>query len=438
MSTNNNATTDQNKRGGAGTTVNSSKVKVTDHASLLKSLMGTKLEPIRETVASLPFEIGLLIKQKVSLMLDLHLETRQRESTSLRINTPGADNSQFIPNSVRNEKNPVTVSALLKDDPDADLIRGEADRHVITYKNNVAGCIRRIADLEITRRNEKLQKMLYDYTRELATNLVIVKTLQPGVIIHSTKNELGLVTALNCFWNIPVQHCEILRHHSQQSMAAGFKIFTQLDEDEVRLGMTPNDQAVVGELENRLAEIIVSTVANLFRHHDEKDRRRIINAALRTHNQSRAQEQANQAVEMALDAEATVDATQINNIIEKKTKEQVGKEVHKIKELLRKKSLGDDKSQALKPTKNGRGRSNSSTKSRGRSRGGRQNQQQQPTTPESILRNGKGKGKRVKIKDTPEEPPSHNNNRTRSKSRNNRGSRGGSNNGGKSGRGKKN
>lgn len=94
----------------------------------------------------------------------------------------------------------------------------------------------------------------------------------------------------------------------------------------------------------------------MWKHEDKKDTDRKINAALCVQLQKKATADATADVQAALDEENTaMPSEQLNDLIVKKAKEVVDKQMVQLKRQMRKNSSGEDKSQPSKPGKNGQG-----------------------------------------------------------------------------------
>jgi hypothetical protein len=130
------------------------------------SLKGTNLEDLAEIVASLPKQIATYIKDKATLMLDLHRDLKEKEASLALfdkevINKATGQAVEYRPKDCRG-KNPITSSRLLKEDEhfgaQLSMALEHYDQILEAYNQEATQCFRNVAKLEVNCRLNKLSR----------------------------------------------------------------------------------------------------------------------------------------------------------------------------------------------------------------------------------------------------------------------------------------
>ena len=151
---------------------------------------------------------------------------------------------------------------------------------------------------------------------------------------------------------------EFARHHS----------FT-LDRLHVRMSTCAAANEVSRVIEGQLQALLPGiTTTALWSFHFNKDKMQEQNTQLKSFIANKKQNKANEDVAMVLDEETPTNPAIIQNMIDKKVGDIVGKEISKMKGLMRKKYPGNSETQELQPGKNGPKSRKPSHRSRSHSR----------------------------------------------------------------------
>ena len=391
-------------------------------------ITGTKLDTpeFRQAIAAHPDELKGTISEIASEMLDLVLTIKQREKSHARFANAHEDNP-FIPNSFRG-KCPIRPSELLKDDNEITAKLAEADYRYKTYQLEMSKMCADISKLEITGREKLLHKTFYDGLKLIAECLVVVKATKDDYLPtgHNTisQEDIALSASEKAILNLQPSTITLFHHTSTTNMCAEFArhhAFTP-DRLHVRLSTCAEANEFSGVIEGQLQALLPGITTALWSFHFNKDKMREQNSQLKSFIAIKKQNKANEDVAMALDEETPANPAIIQNMIDKKVGDVIGKEISKMKGLMRKKYSGDSETQELQPEKNGPKSRKPSRRSRSRSRPKppkNNNNIKNTKAPNSIMK----KSIRWKRDDTP--PPKQ---RGRSRSKNSRGNQDASNN----------
>jgi hypothetical protein len=162
------------------------------------SLKGTDLEDLAEIVASLPKQIATFIKDKATLMLDLHRDLKEKEASLALfdkevINKATGQAVECRPKDCRG-KNPITSSRLLKEDEhfgaQLSMALEHYDQILEAYNQEATQCFRIVAKLEVNCRLNKLSRESMETLYSLSNQLMMYEVMKQ-------KRQLNpIVTAL--------------------------------------------------------------------------------------------------------------------------------------------------------------------------------------------------------------------------------------------------
>jgi hypothetical protein len=149
------------------------------------SLKGTDLEELAEIVASLPKQIATFIKDKATLMLDLHRDLKEKEASLALfdkevINKTTGQAVEYRPKDCRG-KNPITSSRLLKEDEHFGAQLSMALTHydgILEAYNQATQVFKHVAELEVNCRLNKLSREAMETLFSLSNQLMMYEVMK--------------------------------------------------------------------------------------------------------------------------------------------------------------------------------------------------------------------------------------------------------------------
>lgn len=403
----------------------------------LDARLGSRLLLIKGLLESHPEELKGTIISLLKEMLSLRDTIRQRKESYARFSKPAKDPTTgvvlkdkesgeplpFVPSFLRNQC-PLKASAAMNNDPNmVDLLEEGAQVHA-NYVKAMTEQAEKVASLEITLRQKMLRTTLYNLLDALSLGKIIaaeIEDKQPDNM-QLDRDSLIQLVGYGVLKSLPDATAKLLEVENGAGLAAEYEKVRGFDY-EIGLKTFATDDGDIAFSEPIITQIsaeLPNLTTEVWKHEDKKDTDRKINAALRVQLQKKATADATADVQAALDEENTaMPSEQLNDLIVKKAKEVVDKQMVQLKRQMRKNSSGEDKSQPSKPGKNGQGlksKSNAATSKKS------EKKKKQPPKQDNTAKSSK-KDKQ----DEATKPKTSN----RPSKQNNRGSAGGSKGGGK-------
>ncbi len=350
----------------------SSKSAVLDESTYsahMKSIKGTQLEPLLALLATQPEELHPTIIAKSKAMLALTDNIKQRESSHKRFDEPMVlkdDKGQpimdeetgepktvgFIPRSVR-KKVPVVFSADVKEDRRAVGIKERARAVLEKYQSSMAELIKEASGLEIKFRKEQVSSSFLDTVFLYAQTIVIIKqAADEGNGSKCTIEELAHNVAVLLFQDY-MSFNDVQPFYFDTNDQAKDAYVKQHN---VNLLNQPNYDNTVDTpfchlLAPELKTLIIDSSVHLIQEHEEQDKSRTVNSALKEFLGKLAAKNNHEDLELALDNDH---GTSMEDLMQEIAKKATNAEVQKMKSILRKKSSGGAEVQTPQPTKPGR------------------------------------------------------------------------------------
>lgn len=421
----------------------------------LKQLIGTRLEPIIEPLATLPLELQTHIITELNVMLDLHASIEQRRTTNARFEKPATNPTtgeelvddegkplEFVPNSIRS-KPPVKPSTLTQDDAEMQALVEEAAAAHEKAKLEQAGFAKQVSKLEIKLREKELRRLLYELANKLTIGYVCTKEVKRKSIedLSLSRRELVSLSCHAAIGRFNLQDAEYLGFRAipvlgsvenegtplvtaQQNLATDFATTMKINVNALKnkaginiVDPAPKDKVFIDEVVADMGSIIQDLTLKVMRIVDEKEELCKINALLRQELKPDAILDATEEVDQAMDQQdAAAPSKQLEDLIKKLQKEGIEKLGRKLSKDLRKKYSGDNKTQSSTPTSHGQRQnktSNGSSKSTNKNK-----------------KNGKSASKHSKKKkDAPQPTKNTTKKSTAAKGKKSRGNRGGASKG---------
>ena len=370
-------------------TINSEYVHPPNEPNALKALKGTKLEPLRALLATLPERFITHIAALSRATLDLAQKIKQRDSSASRFNkqvvvldehgkavlddeTGAKKTTDFIPRSVR-DKNPVRCSDDVKEDTRiVDVMQRTVTRHEL-YKKEQAADIHVIADLEITIMKEQLNSLYLEAAFKYAKSIHVMEKKRGTFETTLEINDAAHHVVVAAVRGLPQSETDTLST-SVQTLLDAYTKHHGVDLPELEKTADPPATRVVLRI---LTPILSISIPQLIKYHREKDLLRDVNNALNEFLDMEDQLEANNDLEEKLDAE---DAQQqaMEDLLTRIAEGASKKELQKYKSFLRKKYSASEESHSRSAEKNGqRSRDNGSGRRKEKSK----KNSKQPSNP---------------------------------------------------------
>lgn len=367
-----------------------------DIASDPHALLGTRLEPIMEVLASQPEELQTHIISSSNEVLDLHATIKQRTSTNTRFDKPMKDTSgevltnaegvplKFVPNSLRTNCK-IKASNRCKDDPRMKAVEDEAIKEHEKYKLQQSERAKKMSKLEITLHQELLRQSMYKLAMKLSTSATVVNKIKNGGMLSGMKlNEKELTsfaayTAVSSIDDLPTLNWmgfygliseaggPITTTAAEQA-ATEFKKVMNIDINAIKqkaTGSLPDAAQLALSNTKNIMEVLLNVTVQLGMKIDEEEQTKQINAALREALKPQAIVTATEEVDDAMETEDLSNPSKnLLDLIKKTQKDEIAKMKQQLRQEMRKNYLGDNqKHQQSTPIKSGRKSNKASTAS---------------------------------------------------------------------------
>ena len=254
---------------------------------------------------------------------------------------------------------PIKSSDAFEDDIRSKQVLDEAMEIHKKYQTDMVKMSIQLAKEEINFRIEKMHEKLYDCIQLIAENLILIVLATNG----KDKWQLGLETkelaayaSVELIVNLLSDDDFTYLKRTRSDTKNAFVKHHSLNMATIRGIKNATDDQLATKISDKMNNIIPQITGKLWRFHELKETQRNINKELKIHNEKRNIDKATDDVEMLLAQEESAEPEQVKNMIEKGVAAQTKKmmaEIAKLKQELRKNSLGDKKNHSSKPKSNG-------------------------------------------------------------------------------------
>ena len=346
----------------------------TSARTIPSTVTGTRLEPVAHILALQPNELKGTLISKLTEMLDLRATIKQRESTMKSqyekpSTTPatGADTADvpdtppFIPSSLRG-KNPVEATKQKNDHPKMKELLAESLIIYTDWQHKAAKIVEKMAKLEITLRQEDLRNLLFVIVDKMSLAHTIISKIMSDGFDPSMKlkeDQIIAKTSHDVLLKLPVETAVAFGVEDGLALSKKYATSRSYDDDttssQMDDGVFKYDHAFIEATVGEILPWIPELTVGLWRREDAKEKKRAVSAALKEALEKQEMLSATQDVEDAMETEDANNPPQgLIETIRKETNRAVGKEMQRVKQSMRKNSLGGDKTKPPKPTTNGR------------------------------------------------------------------------------------
>ena len=338
------------------------------------SIRGGRLDPVKEVLESLPTELQQKVTSLLGDVLDLFATIKQKEETRARFTKSakdpttgetlkdGAGNERtFVPNSLRG-KCPIKASKQSNDDPRMMTLLDEGEKLYSAWQTTAAKHCEKIAQLELTIRQEEIRTKIHDLAYMIASSYVCINEILEGGLPNGTTlttDELADTAVYEALAKLEIEHIGALWMQSGRQLADDYakyraynveatntKMMEMVDSeeapDEVTLYVTP--------VKAIITRLIPTLTTKLWENELAKEKERKISAALKKLLTTKAMATATREVDSAMD---DVDGDGPDDELMKKvraaTKTAVGKEVQVLKRAMRKNIRATPKTKRCSP-----------------------------------------------------------------------------------------
>jgi hypothetical protein len=408
----------------------------------LASLLGPRLMPLMDLLATQPDELNGTIISLSREMLDLRVTIKQRMKSHARFDKPSTDAAgkiqmdkdgnplPFVPNSLRS-KCPIKSSSQTNNDTEMKALLDAAAAIHTEYISKMIDSAKAVGQLEITLRVKQLRHKFLDLIATISLAWIVIAEVKLGGLptaLNLSRDELSTKLAFDTFVDAGPNVAAAVGVENGAKLAAEFASYKSFTPFTLEEKMSEADSEFLKPIITKMNTWLPRLSVNLWDTDDEKEATREVNAALREVLKTKALQATNDAVEDAMDAEDEGLSKPLNDQIREECKKAFEKQMVSLKRQMRKNYSGDDKksNQSSKPTKNGRESKESSKAAASKKRA---NSDTSTKDKKGTSTQQKKKKKKVDNADEPNKPTpkSKKTNRKQKQS----GSREGSNEGGK-------
>ncbi len=251
----------------------------------------------------------------------------------------------------------------------------EADAKHDAYINLMSAIAKQIGGLEIKLRVKQLRHKLCGLMNTIALSRAIILEVNNGNKLPPdtklNRKELTDKITFDVLTDAPPGVAKAVGvDDNGAGLAANFATVNSFNNQDIENKVSEVDSEIMKPIITAMNTWLPRLSVDLWKHDDEKDTQREINAALRQALQPKAMLTANDEVVEAMDAEDANNPSQsLINVIRKEQKRLGDKQMALLKRQMRKNYSGDGKDdQSSRPTKNGRERKGSSKAKNGNSK----------------------------------------------------------------------
>jgi hypothetical protein len=333
----------------------------------------SKLTALATHVVSLPMQIATVIERDACSMLDLFCEI-QLKSTPLSLfgtmirNKETGEESQYTPGCCRKVKNPLTGSHRIKDSDEFKSIVSEYDELLKMYRETGTNLLQRVAELEVSTREQLLREQVFCSAARLAENFITAELTEQ----RFKGNNIELIVSKKVFaWKIArdyfkhhLMDCDlkVLKMDSSTDLLDAFDKVRQAngvsevnwkitedssDEEDVPEQSEPNavDKSMYRDVIYSVQNICPQMTFYIWNLVTQEDMQRVVNEELAVLNATKEQSKINEqtAEEMANDQSLT--KSTVCDVI--------NMQFAKLKKAMRSNSLAGPKNQGSNAGRNG-------------------------------------------------------------------------------------
>ena len=341
-------------------------------ATDLASLLGPRLMPVMDLLATQPEELKGTIISQLREMLDLRATIRQRKKSHARFDKPSLDPTTgeikrdeegnslpFVPNSLRS-KCPIKASSLTNNDPEMRKVLDAAESSHALQITLMTQYAKQVSELEIKLRVKQLRRKLFDLIEMIGLSWIIIFEVKNGGelpdAINLDRTELATKLSFDVFAGAATDLCTAVDVANGAELGADYAAYRFYDNGVLEAKMDTADIDALRELIARMSTWLPRLSIRLWEHDDKKDSEAEINAALRAALKPKAQRDKNDDVDAAMDeVDASNPSASLIDLIRKEQKKYGDKQMVMLKRQLRKNYSADDKTKnQSSKAKNGR------------------------------------------------------------------------------------
>ena len=337
-----------------------------DVAERMKKKDSKLLTVLAEHVVSLPQQIATVIEKDTTSMLDLYREISLKSMPlahfDLKFKKKNGEEEQYLPGCVRKLANPTTGTYRIRELDAFKTIVSDYEDVLKKYKEDATNLLKKVAELEVSHREQLLFELMCKSIARLAKNLITAAVTRAKIADSEFKIEIDKdvlawrIARDYCLEHIKDDRLKTLKLESSNELAAAFDkvrqsvsvnecqaTFTepsegsQDDEDMDLLRAEPEDRQIYGFALLKLASTVPKMTVDIWELVSEEDLLRSINEELTVLNKNEEQSKIN---------EATADAMANDQALTKSTILDLFKtEMGKLKKEIRSNSSAAPKTQ---------------------------------------------------------------------------------------------
>eukprot|EP00956_Cyclotella_meneghiniana_P006515 scaffold8576_cov44-Cyclotella_meneghiniana.AAC.1 len=379
-STTEDATSNKRRRSGTATASNRSNAASGGAAAAAVpnlSALGPRLEPLKVMLESQPEELKGTIISLSKEMLDLRATIKQREESYARftkpslhpttgeiINDEAGNPLPFIPNSLRikRENCPVKPTSAMASEQS---MRNQMEQVYAVhdaYILKMAAHAKAVAELEISLRQDKLRRSFYDLLSKIALAHNVAEEVTAGKLpdgIMLSRDERMRKVVFDTLRDAPANICNAIGLVNGADLSLNYAASINFINPVIKDKMNEADSEFIKPIITKMHTWLPILSVSLWEADDARDNACKVNAAIRIALKPQEMTQANDDVNMQLDAEDEQGTSQrLIDTIRHEAKEEAKK---MVSSLMRKNYSGGTKNQEPRPTKNGRESKNTSS-----------------------------------------------------------------------------
>ena len=345
-------------------TISTPYVRPPNEPNAIKSLKGTKLEPLRALLAPLPERFITTIVAQSRAALDLSSKIKQRESSYSRFTErivvrdehgkavtdaeSGAPvTEQFIPRSIR-DKNPVRCSDDVKEDIRIVAVMQRTLARHEKYKSEQATDIQEVSKLEINIMKERLSTLFLNAAFKYAKVIHIMEKTRRTIdtpLEAPDSAHRAVVHVVSMLTEEEKKHVST----SQTTLLAAYAKQHGINAVEISgHSGDPSTRTIV----KILKPILLVSIPHLIKYHRDQDLLREVTTNMNEFIEMEEQTEANNDLEEKLDEEDAQELA-MEKLVERLATAASEKQLKKFKGILRKKFTADEKSHTSAIKKNG-------------------------------------------------------------------------------------
>jgi hypothetical protein len=299
-----------------------------DVAERMKKKDSKLLTVLAEHVVSLPQQIATVIEKDTTSMLDLYREISLKSIPlahfDLKFKKKDGEEEQYLPGCVRKLTNPTTGTYRIRELDAFKTIVSDYEDVLKKYKEDATNLLKKVAELEVSHREQLLFELMCKSAARLAKNLITAaltraKITDPEFKIEIDKDALAWRIARDfCLEHIKDDRLKTLKFDSSNDMKVAFDKVRQSvsvnecqntfnepsegsqEEDEDLLRAEAEDRQIYGFAMLQLASTVPKMTFDIWALVSEEDLLRSINEELTVLNKNEEQSKINEATADAM------------------------------------------------------------------------------------------------------------------------------------------